>query len=103
MSDEKPLVVPVSHCTTSVPNSAQLRNVTRALKKSPAGPYGFRAFSLEGKLPRLGAVRQHGPDLRCSRAARLENDVAIVGGPTGMFVAPKVLGHLYILLRSHVH
>src|ERR1700694_2441183 len=52
---------------------------------------------------RLGAVRQHGPDLARAAAGGFENEVAAVRGPAGALIAALVAGQLDELLRGGVH
>jgi len=48
----------------------------------------------EGQLVRLGAVREHGPNLAGATAGGFKNEVPAVGSPTGAFIAALVASEL---------
>src|SRR5260370_23019591 len=56
-----------------------------------------------GKLPRLGAVGQHGPDLPGAGTRGFKNKVPSIWSPTGAFVASCVVGQFYDLAAGDFH
>ena len=56
-----------------------------------------------GKLPRLSAIGQHGPDLPGAGTRGFKNKVPSIWGPTGAFVASCVVGQFYDLAAGDFH
>ena len=66
-------------------------------------PIGRFALSLHGQLARIGAIREHGPDLARARARGLENKMPAVGSPTWALVASGVAREFDQSVRSDIH
>src|SRR6266853_3715978 len=56
-----------------------------------------------GKLPRLSAIGQHGPDLPGAGARGFKNKVPSIWSPTGAFVASCVVGQFDDLAAGDFH
>src|SRR6266851_3896466 len=56
-----------------------------------------------GKLPRLGAIGQHGPDLPGAGTRGFKNKVPSIWSPTGALVAPGVARQFYDLTAGNFH
>src|SRR6267154_6877582 len=75
-------------------------NLLRTLALRPVRRF---IVASSGKLPRLSAIGQHGPDLPGARARGFKNKVPSIRSPTGAFVASCVVGQFYELAAGDFH
>src|ERR1700722_2341609 len=66
-------------------------------------PIRLRIASRKSQLLKLGAVRQHGPNLFLAGAAGLKHNMPIIRRPGRKIVAPAIVRQLHPLLTGNVH
>ena len=71
-------------------------------EKSLPTPVGHKVIARVGELMLLGAVGQHGPDLGVTADGAFKDDVASIGRPGGIVVAPGFVGDLEVLLAGDI-